>query len=573
MKNLLLIIILCLHYQAQTSHLIGGEITARRIDNASLAYEITVTGYTDDDSAIFFGGGTLRFGDESVLSGPFTTTSEQLPGGIRRFSFKVTHTFKGSSAAGYRISYQEDFRNGGIININNGNSIQTPFYVETLLVIDPFIGANNTPVFLAPPIDWGQAGSPLITNPAAYDPDGDLLTYRLVDVKRAMNTPVLGYQSPNDPSFYTEYNFGNGDGDGPPTFSIDRFNGNLIWDAPGDVTNDSFNECENGATYNIAIAVDEWRLVRGTWKKLGYITRDYIVNLCTGDNVIPVIDTIADTCVVAETSFSRQITSGSGEVAVNLAAFGELFELANEATQTFHDGSLSINWEPKCSETRRIPYRIHVRSLNSEISGPVLTSYDSWDLYVRGPEVTGLSIQDQQDGSAVLSWDAYTCPNADSIEIWRKEGSYEGNTCDLVDPATQEFTLAGKVPADQKTFIDSQLPTGTNSTDFSWHLSATFPGDRQDNEELISILTGAKPTQIGEVNIFPNPTDGTVFIKGSNTEMLYRILNLSGQLLIEGEIKSGRIDNLNDLKEGIYVLNLVDHKRKLVYGTRLFIQK
>ena len=573
MRNSLTVILLSLIYQVQASHLIGGEITARRIDNASLAYEVTVSGYTVDNSSIFFGGGVLRFGDETELTGPFTTSAKQLPGGIKRYSFKVIHTFKGPSAAGYRISYQEDFRNGGIININNGSSHFTPFFVETLLVIDPFIGTNNTPVFLAPPIDWGQVGVPFITNPSGYDPDGDLLTYRLVDVKRAINTPVSGYQLPNDPSFYTNYNIGNGDGDGPPTFSINRFNGDLIWDAPGDVTNNSYNACENGATYNLAIAVDEWRLVRGTWKKLGYVTRDYIVNVCIGDNVNPIIDAVSDTCVIAGTSFSRQITSSSGGISSNLTAFGEPFELTNSATQNSVESSLNFEWTPTCAEARNSPYRIHVRSLNSEISTPVLTSYTFWDLYVRGPEVTGISIADQQDGSVVLTWDSYSCPNADSIEIWRKEGPFQGGACDLVDPADQEFSLAGKVAANQQTFTDADLPAGTNSSDFTWHLKAIFSNDQNNLNDLISVLTGAEPQVLSNFSLFPNPTNGVVFIQGDPNIKHFRIMNISGQLMMEGDLKSNTIDNLDMLDDGIYFMSLLDKKQKQVYGTRLLIQK
>ncbi len=571
-KKILLVSTVLAMLNAKGSHLVGGEITARRIDNASLAYEVTVSGYTDDNSSVFFGGGTLRFGDESVLSGPFTTSAEQLPGGIKRFSFKVIHTFKGPSAAGYRISYQEDFRNGGIININNGSPHSIPFYVETLLVIDPFIGTNNTPVFLAPPVDWGQVGHPFTTNPAAYDPDGDLLTYRLVDVKRSLNTPVLGYQLPNDPSFYANYDFGNGDRDGPPTFSINRFNGDLIWDAPGDVTNNSFNACENGATYNMAIAVDEWRLVRGTWKKLGYVTRDYIVNVCTGGNVYPVIGAISDTCVIAGTSISRQITSSSGSASSNLAAFGEPFELSNSADQNFAEGSLTIDWTPTCAEARSSPYRIYARSLNSEISTPVLTSYTYWNLYVRGPDVTGLNIADQQDGNAILSWDTYSCPNADSIEIWRKEGVYEGEICDLTDPLTQGFEKVGDIAANMTSFT-TVLPAGTSSNDFTWHLKATFPGNRHDYNDLMSVLTKVKSSGVVAVNVFPNPTKGTVYIDGHNRFKYYRVLDLSGKLMLEGELKHPELDNLNVLDDGIYIMSLLDEKQNQVYGTRLLIQK
>lgn len=569
-KKILLVSTVLAMLNAKGSHLVGGEITARRIDNASLAYEVTVTGYIEEDTQIAFGNGVLDFGDGNDLAGPFVTSNKLLPGGLTKSTFKVTHIFKGPSAAGYLINYSE--QNARTDALNTGS--QLDFYVESLLVIDPFIGTNNTPVFLAPPMDWGQVGVPFLTNPSAYDPDGDLLTYRLIEVKSAMNTPVLGYQLPNDPSFYTEYDFGNGEGDGPPTFSISRFNGDLVWNAPGDLTNDSFNACENGATYNLAIAVDEWRLVRGTWKKLGYVARDYIVNVCAGDNVVPIpaIDAVSDSCVIAGTSFSRQITSRSRDASTNLTAFGEPFELSNSAVQNSAEGFLTIDWTPTCAEARSSPYRIHVRSLYSEISKPVLTSYTLWDLYVQGPEVTGLSIQDQQDGTAILSWDPYSCPNADSIEIWRKVGDYEGDICDLTDPQSQGFDLVGDITAGMTTFT-ADLPSGTTIGDYTWHLKATFPGSSHDYKELISVLTNVKSPEVVGVNVFPNPSNGTVFIDGHKRFKYYRILDISGKLMLEGELKTPQLDNLNVLEDGIYIMSLLDEKQNQVHGTRLLIQK
>ena len=68
-------------------------------------------------------------------------------------------------------------RNGSVINIPN--SINQPFYIETVLVINPFIGVNSSPKLLNTPIDNGCVGYPFYHNPGAYDEDGDSIAYEL----------------------------------------------------------------------------------------------------------------------------------------------------------------------------------------------------------------------------------------------------------------------------------------------------------------------------------------------------------------------------------------------------------
>ncbi|GIR72975.1 MAG: hypothetical protein CM15mP75_4870 [Flammeovirgaceae bacterium] len=90
--------------------------------------------------------------------------------------FKVVHTFQAPGR--YVVSYFEQNRNDEIVNMDN--SVDTPFFIETEILIDPFFGLNNTPVLLIPPIDNGVVGIRYIHNPGAFDPDGDSLSYELV---------------------------------------------------------------------------------------------------------------------------------------------------------------------------------------------------------------------------------------------------------------------------------------------------------------------------------------------------------------------------------------------------------
>ena len=94
---------------------------------------------------------------------------------IEKNTFVIEHTYQGPGV--YTIRFQEFNRNDRTLNMDN--SVDTPFYVETQITIDPFIGVNNSPVLTIPPVDNGAINSRYIHNPGAYDPDGDSLAYEM----------------------------------------------------------------------------------------------------------------------------------------------------------------------------------------------------------------------------------------------------------------------------------------------------------------------------------------------------------------------------------------------------------
>lgn len=102
-----------------------------------------------------------------------------LPNNITKNVYIGNHTF--SAPSNYTISLLDPNRNYGVINIPN--SVNIPMYVETTLTINPFLGPDNSPVLLNPPLDNGCVGAPFIYNPGAFDPDGDSLSFKLVPCK------------------------------------------------------------------------------------------------------------------------------------------------------------------------------------------------------------------------------------------------------------------------------------------------------------------------------------------------------------------------------------------------------
>lgn len=235
LRNLLLVVTLFIgvSFPARASHLRAGEITAERIGCTGLTYRITVTVFTNTiNTNVLFGGleDWLDFGDGNRMLVPEQPNllRPDLGKGIATASFTVTYTYSGNGS--YVISYTEPNRNGGVVNMYN--SFGTPFYLESRIVVDPFLGCNDSPKLGVPPIDRGCSGVTWQHNPGAYDANGDSLSYELVVPFKAKNTTVVDYADPAAERFYLNFANGNEAGTGPPSFAIDPITGTITWDSP-----------------------------------------------------------------------------------------------------------------------------------------------------------------------------------------------------------------------------------------------------------------------------------------------------------------------------------------------------
>ena len=79
---------------------------------------------------------------------------------------------------------------------NIPNSVNVVFSISTILNVNPAMGRNSTPVLLNPPYDKAAYGHVFIHNPAAFDPDGDSLSYALTVCTREDGKPIENYTFP-----------------------------------------------------------------------------------------------------------------------------------------------------------------------------------------------------------------------------------------------------------------------------------------------------------------------------------------------------------------------------------------
>lgn len=474
------IVQLAFSFSAMATHLRAGQITIRKLtpNCGDLRYEITVRVYTNSGSPVLFGGeqDVLDFGDGNFILVPETpnTLLPEFGPNIATASFTYIHTF--SSPGTYIISYTEPNRNEGVLNMIN--SVNTMFYLETQLIIDPFLCNKNTPQLLIPPIDRACRGQAFFHNPGAFDPDGDSLSYELVVPFSEKGMPVVGYRPPNHPGFYATCQPGNEEGNGPPTFTINPSDGTLLWDAP----------CQVGE-YNIAFIVIEWRKINGQWVRIGFVRRDMQIIVDDCDNDRPDLIVPEDICVDAGTVINETIFGiDPNNDDVKLEAFSEIFgeTFPSRATVTpfpavFQASNppaeLQFTWTTTCEHIKDQPYQVVFKVTDK--GTPRLVTFKTWRIKVVGPPpVWNAANVDLARRHALLEWQPYACQNASTIQIWRRVDSivFTPDSCQTGMPEFLGYSLIATVSAANNTFTDTNGGKGLNvGAKYCYRLVAIFP--------------------------------------------------------------------------------------------------
>ncbi len=507
-SGIMLMAIMLVGSMAYATHLRAGNIIATRDNCNSRIFTITITVYTNTNGTSVLFGGTkfdegdlLDFGDGSdrILIpeiGPGKTppgsTYEVIDAvrGIAKATYTVSHNYSGSKS--YKISYREPNRNEGVLNMDQ--SVNTPFYLETLILIDPFLGCDNTPNLLVPPIDRACSGVAWSHNPGAYDPDGDSLSYAFVTPFQEVDEPVLNYRDPNKEEFYTDFSTGNEQNTGTPSFNIDPITGTITWDAPGKV-----------GEYNIAFVIIEWRKFHGVWKKMGFVRRDMQIEVEDCDNERPDLEVPRDTCIEAGSRL-REFIFGTDpdNNRVKIEAFSEIFNYPAAqfpATRSpfppvfqsldpiTHKATLTFDWNTtECIHVKDQPYLVIFKiSDDPASSGPSLATFKSWFITVVGPKPKWKPpVLDLAKRHTKLEWEPYACQDAEKMQIWRRVGEFPftPDNCETGMPEFLGYTLIATVPIKNgntpvTTYTDTNGGKGlAPGAKYCYRLVAEFPAPR-----------------------------------------------------------------------------------------------
>lgn len=470
---------------ADATHNRAGEITYVQLSD--LTYEITITTFTYTLSFADRPTLPIEWGDNTTSIAP-RISMLTLPNYYRRNIYKIVHTYPGPGV--YKIVVQDPNRNAGVKNIPN--SVNVVFSISTTLIVSPSIGHNSTPVLLNPPYDKAAYHYLFIHNPAAYDPDGDSLSYKLTECTREDAKPIEGYTYP------------------PATNSlrVDSVSGDLIWDTPADT-----------GKFNVAMDIEEWR----NGKKISVVERDMQIEVYNTNNKPPVNGPLKDYCVEAGDSVDFLFTAtDENNDYISLKATSGVFTLAScpaeftkvDSVQGY--ASSRFRWSPCFEAVRKQPYNVILKSDDSN-ADVRLSDIDNINIKVLGPAPT--LINAVPAGNFIkLTWSDYGTTAISGFNIYRRKGAstFMPDSCTAGIPSSTGFVKVGYADGSSATsFTDNDNGQGLLfGTEYTYRIVALFPNgtESKSSNEITSTLVSGVPV-IRNVSVTnTDPVNGSIYI-------------------------------------------------------------
>ncbi len=405
--------------QLSATHNRAGEIRVEQIGDCNdLTIRATIVTYTRESSVqadrdtleLMWGDGT------STKIGRFNGggNGESLGNDFKKNLYIAEHTYPGRST--YVLSMTDPNRIDGIVNIPN--SVNIPFHISTTYTfLNPqFQGCNSTPELLQPPVDRGCVDVPFIHNPNAYDPDGDSLSYHLIEPLQAVNTNVPNYFYPDrvEP--------------GPENqLTINEVTGDVVWDSP-----------KFQGEYNLAIIIVEWR----NGIPIDTTIRDMQITIGTcQENLPPEIETpFEEICVIAGELIEFDVVATApledSTQQVQLQAFGGPFVLAISPAE-FEDNineyrtqpsTKRFRWHTTCDHISEQAYSIVFRAADNYLGTEGLATLKTVRIKIVGPPPEDVQAASGQN-DITISWEnPYACEDTETdyfkgFSVWRRLGS------------------------------------------------------------------------------------------------------------------------------------------------------
>ncbi len=469
MKKIFLLFFLFIVCNSFATHFQAGEITYEYIGTPN-KYKITITTYAEwytssstdyCEVKVFFGDGDSAIaprtnGVPTSACAPYSE-GEMIPGTNTRKS--IYTAFHNYSPGNYTITMDEMNRLAGICNIPG--SVGQPFFLRSEIVINPFLGYNNSPQLSNLPLDKACVGVCFEHNPGASDIDGDSLHYSISTCYGENGNPTPLWSLPPNMNYS----------------SIDPLSGDLVWCVPPAI-----------CIYNIAIVIKQYRFLPdfNEWYYIGSVLRDMQIRVGYCENTPPQITTINDTCVIAGTNLNFNVTATDSDLSTPLAltASGGPFLSSPSATFTSVSGlgiaSGTFYWNPNCSQVQLVPYLVTFKATDGDSITP-LVNYESMFIRVIAPPPAGLTAV-PSGSSIILNWNYPFCDSTGSNPL-RKFFIYRKNSCDPWSPALCEtgvpsytgYALIGTVNYNTTTFTDNNGGAGlTNGIDYSYIVVAYY---------------------------------------------------------------------------------------------------
>ncbi len=512
------------------THNRAGEITYRQLSD--LTFEITIQTFTYTLSFADRPTLNVEWGDNSTSVAP-RISKTTLPNFYRRNVYIVNHTFPGPGI--YKIVVQDPNRNLGVKNIPN--SVNVVFSISTILTVNPGMGRESTPVLLNPPYDKAAYHYLFIHNPAAFDPDGDSLSYKLTVCTATDGKPIVGYTLP------------------PATTSltVNPVTGDLIWDTPADT-----------GIFNVAMNVEKWR----DGKKIAIVERDMQIEVYNTKNKPPKNGPLKDYCVQAGDSidFIFSATDPNND-SISLKAASGVFTLSTcpavfqRIDSAPGHASARFKWKPCYEAVRSQPYNVIFKSddNNPDVR---LSDISNINIKVLGPAPKLLNAV-PAGKQITLTWTNYGTPAISGFSIYRREGptTFKPDSCTAGIPSSTGFVKVGYIAGSSTTsYGDSDNGLGLQfGKEYTYRIVAVYPNgtESKSSNEITSTLVSGVPV-IKNVSVTATGSNnGSIFIawkkparldtipaNGPYEYLIYRAIGTGGTNFVQ--IRSIKTADLND---------------------------
>jgi gliding motility-associated-like protein len=494
-RTLALAICLLNFFGLGATHNRAGEITYVQV--SEMTYEITITTFTYTLSLADRPQLDIDWGDNTIGTAQRDPSKiVKLPNYYQKNVYVIRHTYPGPGI--YKLVVQDPNRNLGVKNIPN--SVNVVFSISTILIVNPAMGRNSTPVLLNPPYDKAAKGYVFVHNPAAYDPDGDSLSYKLSVCTRDDGKAIENYSLPA----------------ASHSFRMDSISGDLIWDTPVDT-----------GKYNVAIEIQEWR----NGRKIGIVVRDMQIEVYETNNKPPVNSLLKDMCVEVGDAIDLVVSAtDANNDKVLLKATSGIFSLVscpalfNGIDTTPGFSSARFTWTPCHEAVRNQPYDIIIKAddNNSELS---LTDIDNMSIKVLGPSpklVNALPM-----GKYItLVWQDYGTDVITGFNIYRREGqtSFSPDSCTSGIPSSTGFIKIAYVSGSSATsFTDTGNGPGLQfGKEFTYRIVALYPNlaESKTSNEITSTLISGVPIIKNVSVINTSAAEGRILLSWRNPDTL-----------------------------------------------------
>lgn len=391
------------------THNRAGEITYEQ--TGPLTVFVTVTTYTkassvqaDRDSIlVVWGDGTFEFVKRSNGNGV------EIGNNTKYNIYQKAHTYPGRST--YTISVNDPNRVSNILNINNSNSENIQFYIETTFTFtnSTFDGENNSVQLLQPPIDIACVGQKFIHLPNAYDVDKDSIAFELITPLSMDGLAVPNYILPDQiiPGTNNQFTF-------------DELTGAIMWNSP-----------QKAGEYNVAFRVNEYR----NGVLVTTMIRDMQIFVVDCNNHPPEIDVIDNVCVVAgdTVQFTISVDDVDSNQKVKLEATGAPLTIEPNSAVLDVDPifqeppfTATFTWVTRCEDIAKTPYQVVFRAVDNFYNEEFgLADLKAVTIQVLGPPPENIAAEGTNN-SIEIFWDnPYACEMTEDeyfqgFSVWRK---------------------------------------------------------------------------------------------------------------------------------------------------------